>query len=132
MAEVLDGHSMAIDGHAVRLHGAEAPGFLQACQTGSGTAWPCGRKAMERLTALAGGKKVDCTVAASAGNGAASFCSVRGIRDLGHLMVQEGLAVPNGHAGKMYDRPAEAAKAGKAGLWGGRFEAPWTWRRGNP
>ena len=132
VAEVLDGHSMSIDGHAVRLHGAEAPGLLQTCQTASGTAWPCGKKAMERLTALAGGKKVDCTVTASAGTGAAALCAVRGIPDLGLFIVTEGFAVPNGHDKGNYSRAFEAARATKAGLWTGKFEAPWTWRRANP
>lgn len=132
VASVVDGHSLTVEGHAVRLHGAETPGLRQSCQTKSGTTWPCGMKAKDRLAALADGKKVNCTVVEQVGNGAAAYCSVRGIADLGQFLVREGLAVPNGHAGQKYTASAEAAKAVQAGIWTGRFEAPWTWRRNNP
>lgn len=130
-AVVLDGHSLAINGHAVRLHGVEAPGLGQTCMSASRTTWPCGTKARDRLEKIAGGEQVVCTVIQQAGDGAAALCAVRGIADIGTFLVTEGLAVPNGHAGGKYAAAAGTARAAGAGLWGGRFEAPWAWRLRN-
>lgn len=131
-AAVADGHSMTVSGHAIRLHGVEAPGLAQTCSTASGTAWRCGQEAMKFLSSLADGKDVTCTVTAPAGHGAAALCGGRSAQDLGKAMAEAGLAVPNGHDRGYYSAASAAAKQAGRGLWLGRFDPPWDWRRGNP
>jgi len=130
VAKAVDGHTLHVSGHAVRLHGVEAPGLSQHCRTRSGTTWPCGRKSAERLAQLAGGQRVTCVVEEPSGEGAAAICTARGISDLGMIMAREGWTIPNGHAGTRYSGAAQAAKASGAGLWSGTFQAPWEYRRG--
>lgn len=128
-ASIVDGHTLHVAGHALRLHGVEAPGLTQSCRTRSGTAWPCGARARERLSQLVAGQAVSCVVDEPVGEGAAASCSARGVSDLGRIMVDEGLAVPNGHDRGRYARAAASARESRAGLWAGTFEAPWEFRR---
>lgn len=128
-ATIVDGHTLFVSGHALRLHGIEAPALAQECKTVVGTAWPCGKKAMERLSALADGQAVSCAVEESAGEGAAVTCSVRGISDVGRIMAEEGLAVPNGYDRGRYANVAALARENRAGLWSGTFVAPWNFRK---
>mgnify|MGYP001057567523 FL=1 len=127
-AKAYDGHSLVVDGHAIRLDGADAPGLLQICRTTAGVAWRCGEDAYRRLASLVDGKTVSCRVEQQVGEGAAAVCSMPGIKDVADLMVREGLAVPNGHDRGRYAGSADSARQARIGLWVGPFEAPWTWR----
>ena len=51
-------------------------------------------------------------------------------KDLNAAMVAEGWALAYRHYSKDYVAAENAAKAAGAGLWRGRFIAPWEWRRG--
>lgn len=130
-AEVVDGHSLVVDGHPVRLNGIEAPGLAQMCNTASMTVWACGSKASQRLIQLINGDNVTCNVLDQAGQGAAALCSTRSIRDLGEMLVSEGLALPN-NFGLSYGSTALAAKQSRKGLFIGSFIHPLHWRLQNP
>jgi len=130
LGKAYDGHSLVVDGHAVRLDGADAPGLVQTCQTHDSVAWRCGESAYRRLSSLVDGRKVTCRVEEQVGEGAAAVCSVQGIRDVAETMVREGLAVPNGHDEGRYAAPVQAARNSRSGMWVGSFQAPWLWRAG--
>lgn len=130
-AKAYDGHSMLVDGNPVRLNGIEAPGLKQTCSTAKGTAWKCGQKAYERLSALVGSGKVRCVVDSPAGHGAAVTCSGARTKDIAELLVSEGLAVPNEHSGGKYTAAARSAMAAKRGIWMGPFKDPAKWRIAN-
>jgi len=125
-----DGHSLAVEGHAIRLDGVDAPGLLQTC-TIKGVPWRCGEKAYRRLASLVKGRKVVCRVTEQVGSGAAAVCSSREVKDLAEVMVREGLAVPNGHDRGRYSGPVAGAKQSRAGMWVGEFESPKIWRSAN-
>lgn len=127
-ASVYDGQNLVVEGVALRLDGAEAPASAQQCMTRKSLVWNCGKRASDRLTELASGRKVRCVVTEPLGTGAAAICSVTGISDLGAAMIREGWAVSNGHDHGRYAAQQMSAKAGRLGMWVGPFEAPWTYR----
>lgn len=129
-ARVYDGHSLVVDGHALRLNGIDAPGHDQTCFAPGGTSWRCGRAATAHLASLIDGRKVECTVEAPAGAGAAVKCASQGIEDVAALVVQSGFAVVNGH-GKPYRAAQDEARRNKSGLWIGKFTNPVIWRQKN-
>lgn len=130
-ARAYDGHSLLVDGHPVRLNGIEAPGLRQLCSTASRTSWRCGQKSFERLAALVGTGKVRCTVTAPAGHGAAATCSASQTKDIGALLVAEGLALPNRQSVGSYNAQALSAMKARRGLWMGPFTDPAKWRLEN-
>jgi endonuclease YncB( thermonuclease family) len=130
-ARAYDGHTLLVDGNPVRLNGIEAPGLRQVCSTATGTSWRCGLKAFERLAFLVGSGKVRCTVVAPAGNGAAAVCSGAQTKDIGALLVSEGLALPNRQSAGIYNSAAVSAMTARRGLWIGPFTDPAKWRLAN-
>jgi endonuclease YncB( thermonuclease family) len=130
-ARAYDGHTLLVDGHPVRLNGIEAPGLRQVCSTAARTSWRCGQKAFERLSALVRTGKVRCTVISSAGHGAAATCSAAQTKDIGALLVAEGLALPNRQSVGAYNSAAVSAMKSKRGLWIGPFVDPAKWRVDN-
>lgn len=127
-ASVYDGQNLIVQGVPLRLDGAEAPAAAQQCMTRKSLVWNCGKRASDRLTEIASGKKVRCVVTEPLGAGAAAICSVTGISDLGAAMIREGWAVSNGHDRGRYSAQQMSAKASGLGMWVGPFEAPWTYR----
>lgn len=127
-ASVYDGQNLVVEGVPIRLDGAEAPASAQQCMTRKSLVWNCGKRASDRLTELASGRKVRCVVTEPLGAGAAAICSVTGISDLGAAMIREGWAVSNGHDRGRYSAQQMSAKAGRVGMWVGPFEAPWAYR----
>lgn len=127
-----DGHSLLVGDAPVRLNGVEAPAVGQTCETPSGTAWRCGRRAYARLADLVDGRKVTCVVSGPAGAGAAAVCSASGTTDVGRFMVAEGMAIPNNRSRGAYALEALEARRARKGLWVGAFENPAEWRARNP
>lgn len=127
-ARAVDGQELVVDGVALVLEGVDAPGLRQVCSAPMGTGWRCGQKAKDRLASLVGDGIVRCKVTRPAGTGAAAVCSASQSKDVGEILISEGLAVPNKKRGSYY-RPAalRAANTGR-GMWMGQFEAPATWR----
>ena len=130
-ARAYDGHSLLVDGNPLRLNGIEAPGMKQTCSTAKGTTWKCGQKAFEKLSALVNGGKVKCVVVEPAGHGAAAACSAAQSRDVGAILVAEGLALPNRHSAGTYNSAAAGAMKAGRGMWMGPFKDPAKWRMEN-
>lgn len=130
-AKIFDGHSLLINGNAIRLDGADAPGAVQTCTSGTGTAWRCGEVAYRRLAELTTDRKVTCRVTEQVGDGAAAICSASGVSDLASVLVREGLAIPNGHDHGRYGAAVNSARSGKIGMWEGSFTLPSKWRAAN-
>jgi endonuclease YncB( thermonuclease family) len=127
-ASVYDGQNLIVEGVPLRLDGAEAPANAQQCMTRKSLVWNCGKRASDRLTEIASGRKVRCVVTEPLGTGAAAICSTTGISDLGAAMIRDGWAVANGHDHGRYAAQQMTAKASGLGMWVGPFEAPWTYR----
>lgn len=60
MARVIDGDTLAIGQHRIRLHGIDAPERDDSCRDAAGTAWRCGDWSTGVARGLAEGRSVTC------------------------------------------------------------------------
>lgn len=125
VADVHDGDTLTLNGSRVRIWGIDAPELKQKC---GGSA--CGVVARDALRALVRGRVVTCVQKdRDRYQRVVAACAVGG-RDLGEQMVRSGNALDYRRYSKGRYRQAERdAEARRAGIWSGRFVAPWDWRR---
>jgi endonuclease YncB( thermonuclease family) len=127
-ARASDGDSFRLGDDRVRLLGIDAPELAQDCAAADGTDWPCGRAARDRMAALLSGGVVDCRPEdKDQYDRLLARCSIGG-RDLGELMVTEGLAIAAG----LYWQEEATARAARRGIWAGGFDKPAEWRDDHP
>lgn len=120
---VVDGDTLVIAGERLRLAAIDAPELKQTCGDAKGRAWPCGRWAKERLTALLTGP-ADCRGERRDRYGRRVVrCSVGGI-DLGAAMVVQGAARAYLRYGDDYAAHEARARSEGRGIWTGRFTDP--------
>ena len=128
MARASDGDSFWLGEDRVRLLGLDAPELSQDCATADGKRWSCGRVARDRMAALLSKGPADCRPEdRDRYDRLLARCSV-GDKDLGAVMVSEGLAIASGG----YAREETAARKARRGIWAGSFERPSDWRDDNP
>ncbi len=127
-ARVVDGDTLELDGRRVRLFGIDAPELNQTCDRG-GVAWTCGEAARSALGRMVSGKRLVCGVRDIDRYGRdVAICSVGG-RDVGALMVRQGMAVAHRRYSDMYVTEEAAARAEGAGIWASAHVAPETHRQ---
>lgn len=123
-ARVVDGDSLEIGSHRIRLEGMDAPELGQMCMRGAAE-YPCGREARAALVELAGEGMVECRAARRDRYGRLlARCTANGV-DLNRAMVERGWAVAYGD----YGSSERAARNAGSGLWAGEFDRPQEWRR---
>lgn len=117
-------------GVKVRLYGIDAPDPEQRCATVSGAPYACGLSALNALEDMTFRVTVKCRPRAEqdADRSLPAICWA-GERELNGEMVARGWALAHPEEGDEYLSEEAAAKAGKRGLWAGRFDAPWIWRQ---
>jgi endonuclease YncB( thermonuclease family) len=129
-ATVVDGDGLEIAGIKIRLFGIDAPEVEQYCTRSDGARWRCGQYATVALDRLAGGKDVTCAVRSTDHYGRpVAVCTIPNNRDLAAEQAREGWALAYRRYSKDYVDEETAASSAKSGVWVGRFEAPWDWRR---
>ncbi|TRL36870.1 thermonuclease family protein [Rhizobium straminoryzae] len=124
---VLDGDTLAEHGQRLRLTGIDAPEIDQTCARADGTAWPCGRVARARLSALIAQAEPQCRGAAVDRYGRPLVTCEADGEDLNGRLVREGLALASGSV--RYRAEQAAAETARRGLWSGSFETPRDFRR---
>lgn len=128
-ARVLDGDTVEVQGQRIRLHGIDAPESAQTCSDGAGRSYRCGRAATDALAGLIGGGPVACQVLDRGRYGRLIAVCYRNRVDLNGSMVAMGHALAYRQYGTPYVAHENAARARRLGVWQGRFETPWDWRR---
>ena len=124
-ARVIDGDSLRVASHELRLVGIDAPELDQTCRL-DGEPWDCGRASREALRDLIGSMEVACDLEGRDRYGRGLARCRAGQVALNATMVAEGWAVSFGD----YDlEEARAARASK-GIWKSRFDRPAEHRAG--
>ena len=129
IARVIDGDTVEIRGRRVRLHGIDAPESAQTCTDAAGRTYGCGRVATAALASMAGHATVTCQARDTDRYGRLVAACFRDGVDLNALMVSNGHAMAYRRFSRDYIAHEDAARARRLGVWQGRFEAPWDWRR---
>lgn len=124
IARAVDGDTLTLGRHRIRLVGIDAPELAQTCRR-DGAEWRCGAAARGRLGELLRAGPVTCEARRNDRYGRMlARCATAG-GDLGARLVREGLAVAYGG----YEDEEALAQAERGGLWGAEFERPQDWRR---
>ncbi len=128
-AFVIDGDSLKVAGHGVRLWGIDAVELHQTCERG-GKSWDCGRSAKRALKTLIGRRVVACEVLTyDSYSRAVSRCRVADI-ELSSWLAERGWALDyRRYSGGRFAAEQRSARAKQLGIWSGRFENPEHWRR---
>ena len=128
-ARVVDGDSLEIAGHRIRLFGIDAPEGRQDCRDAHGRDYACGAQARNALTQAIGSARVSCTPVGESYDRDVALCTANG-RDLGEAMVRGGHALElRRHSRGRYSDAEREAQAARRGLWEGSFERPSQWRQ---
>lgn len=130
---VIDGDTIAIDDIKIRIAGIDAPEKKQFCEDSAGRIYLCGMKAkiylqdmlMENLSSLT------CKTLKKDKYGRNIAQCFQGSEDLGQQMVRSGNAVAYVKYSKKYVSDEEYARERKLGIWTGKFQMPWDWRKEN-
>ena len=129
-AIVIDGDTLDINRHRIRLHGIDAPESSQWCRDADGGTWACGEASTAYLVELVGQERVSCSIQDTDRYGRSiAICSARGVT-LNEQMVRTGNALAYRQYSYDYADAEEEAATERLGLWIGSFVAPWQWRRG--
>jgi endonuclease YncB( thermonuclease family) len=115
----------------LRLYGVDAFEGTQTCRDAKGTLWRCGAVATQRLRQLVTQANFACHVDPEFVDRHAREFAVctAGDRDVGALLVSEGLAFAYGR-GEQYLGVESEAKARARGAWAGHFVRPQFFRQG--
>ena len=136
-AKVTDGDTIKIDTFKIRLDGIDAPEKKQKCKRPYFTIfmftffedYSCGQKSTEALIKKINNQKITCKI-----SGIDYFkrligeCYKRKI-NLNAWLVSNGHAVAFRKYSKKYVPEEILAKQEKKGMWQGKFEMPWDYRK---
>lgn len=126
---VVDGDSLELAGHRVRLFGIDAPESRQECRDARGRFYDCGREARDALARAIGSQSVSCSPVGESYNRDVAICTANG-RDLSEAMVRSGHALElRQHSRGRYSDAEREARVARRGLWAGDFERPSQWRQ---
>lgn len=126
-SRVIDGDTLDVGKHRIRLAGIDAPERAQLCTDAAQQPVPCGEAARKTLDDLVGKGPVTCTPLEQDRYGRVVATCEYGGADLGEVMVAAGQALDAGR----YAPLESEAKAARRGIWAGTFETPAEWRRTN-
>ena len=130
VTKVSDGDSLRSGRLKIRLHGIDAPELKQTCKAADGVVWPCGDAARSALAAMVDGP-LQCQLRDVDRYGRLIMQCLAGRTDIAEALVSQGLAMAYRRYSSDYVAAEDAAEAGSKGMWQGRFEPPWDWRKKN-
>lgn len=128
-ARVIDGDTVSIGPHRIRLHGIDAPETAQTCLDSRHSSYRCGARSAQTLVRIIAGRPIQCSIRTRDRYGRSiAQCFAAGA-DIGAEQVRLGMALAYRRYSRDYVSTENAARAAGAGIWSGTFEFPWNWRR---
>jgi endonuclease YncB( thermonuclease family) len=127
---VIDGDTIDIEGTRIRLWGIDAPEMKQTCAGRDGQTYECGRDSAAVMRELTRDRRVECDQRDRDRYGRiVAVCRIES-GEINAAIVRRGWAIDYSHYSHGHYRVEEdAAHAEGLGIWAGRFELPWDWRR---
>ena len=138
-AKVIDGDTIKINSKKIRLYGIDAPEKKQKCKKTYLTIsfmsftkdYMCGEVSTQKLIKKINKQKLNCNIIdVDRYKRLIGECFKRNI-NLNSWMVSNGYAVAYRKYSKKYVSDEINAKNNKLGIWQGKFEMPWDYRRKN-
>ena len=138
-AEVTDGDTIKINTFKIRLNGIDAPEKKQKCKRPYLEIfififyedYSCGQKSTEALIKKINNQKITCKISnVDYFKRLIGECYKRKI-NLNAWLVSNGHAVAFRKYSKKYVSHETLAKQEKKGMWQGKFEMPWDYRKSN-
>ena len=127
--KIIDGDTIILNSEKIRFYGIDTPEIKQTCTDNYGHTYLCGVKAKLELEKIIGSRKVSCIKKTKDRyKRSISICYVDK-NDINSLMVKRGWALAYRKYSKKYVKDEAIAKLNNAGMWSGKFIAPWKWRR---
>jgi endonuclease YncB( thermonuclease family) len=128
-ARVTDSDKLVVDGVYLRLWGADGPEFGQQCAFANNQPYDCHSIALRELQIIAALGPVTCTIQRDTHRTRRTFvyrvCLTSDGRDVAEELVRAGHALAFVEQTEKYLAAEAHAEAAKAGLFRGRFQAPW-------
>ena len=124
----IDGDTIHIGKYKIRLHGIDAPEIKQTC-TINKIIWKCGFESSQALESIISEEEVRCEIVdTDQYRRFVAKCFVKNI-NLNQYMVQNGWAVAYRYYSSDYINDENIAKNDKAGIWQGKFQDPFVFRK---
>jgi endonuclease YncB( thermonuclease family) len=128
-ASVIDGDTIEIHGQRIRLHGIDAPEKGQHCFDATNRPYRCGQRAAMALDEFISQSPVTCQEKDVDRYGrTVASCRVRG-EDIELWLVRGGHAFAYRRYSSDYIGAEQDAKNNRRGIWTGRPQPPWEWRK---
>ena len=136
-AKIVDGDTIKINSKKIRLYGIDAPEKKQKCKKTYLTIsfmsftkdYMCGEVSTQKLIKKINNQKLNCNIIdVDRYKRLIGECFKRNI-NLNSWMVSNGYAVAYRKYSKKYVSDEINAKNNKLGIWQGKFEMPWVYRR---
>ena len=138
-ARIIDGDTIKIDSKKIRLYGIDAPEKKQTCKKPYLTIgffsftknYLCGQVSTDKLTKKINNQIIKCKIKnVDRYNRLIGECYKKN-ENLNSWLVSNGYAVAYRKYSKKYISNEIIAKNNKLGIWQGKFEMPWNFRRKN-
>lgn len=128
--QVIDGDSLKRNGKIYRLHGIDAPELDQTCLQNN-LIIQCGRISQQYLKKLNDTYHLLCVKKGKDIYKRHIVTCYANYKDVGSLMVQDGMAMAYKKYSNKYTDDENHAKKNNHGIWQTKFISPWLWRKQN-
>ncbi|MFZ8864963.1 MAG: thermonuclease family protein [Rickettsiales bacterium] len=130
-AKIIDGDSIIIDNHEIRLIDIDAPEYSQKCIDAQKQYYDCGKSAKNYLTEITQNQKIICHISGKDYYSRYLATCYNSIYNINAMLVKNGWAISYSKNNKYYN-DEQLAQKNKLGLWQGDFITPKQYRKLNP
>lgn len=130
-AKVIDGDSIIIKNHEIRILHIDAPEYFQTCQDNKNQEYPCGKLAKDFLMQKLSSHETTCQIKGKDKYKRFLATCENNQQDISKMMIKTGNAIIFNES-SFYFEDQEYARINKLGMWQGKFITPRTYRKLHP